>query len=493
MNNVVLYPATAVGHLTPMMELARVFLELGYTVSVALIDDPLSTPVMNSAVERAVASHPSVSFHWLRAAATSLCFALAPAADEHFLVRYLNLVRHNNEHFRDLLCSALVPQPVHVVVIDTFLFHALDVRKELGVPAYGFFPSGAGALAIYLQLPSLQAKCKASFGELGDTPLDLLGVPPLPASHVPVDMLLHPAESKICEAMMDMCKKIPEFDAIMVNTFESLESRAAGALGDSAGLLPGRALPPVCCVGPLVKHGGVGGGEGAAKRHHHCLTWLDEQPDRSVVFLCFGSEGTHQQEQLREIAVGLEKSGHRFLWVVQAPGSTDPTKFLDRRADPDLAALLPEGFLERTSGRGVVVKLWAPQEDVLRHRATGAFVTHCGWNSALEGVTAGVPMICWPLYAEQSMNKVLMVEEMGVAVEMIGWQQGLVAAEEVEAKVRLVMESTAGGELRARVRERMRAAAMAWAVDGGPSRAASARLLSYVRGQPTASLGNRGS
>jgi len=71
---------------------------------------------------------------------------------------------------------------------------------------------------------------------------------------------------------------------------------------------------------------------------------------------------------------------------------------------------------------------------VLRHRATGAFVTHCGWNSVLEGITAGVPMLCWSLYAEQKMNKVVMVEEVGIGVEMVGWQQELVKAEEVEAR-----------------------------------------------------------
>ncbi|KAL5203068.1 hypothetical protein ABZP36_014020 [Zizania latifolia] len=88
-------------------------------------------------------------------------------------------------------------------------------------------------------------------------------------------------------------------------------------------------------------------------------------------------------------------------------------------------------------------------------------------------------MLCWPLYAEQKTNKVLMVEEMGVAVEMLGWQQGLVTAEEVERKVRLVMESEAGGELRARVAARKEAAAVAWA-DGGSSRAAFAQFLSDV-------------
>ncbi|RLN31264.1 hypothetical protein C2845_PM05G31480 [Panicum miliaceum] len=145
-------------------------------------------------------------------------------------------------------------------------------------------------------------------------------------------------------------------------------------------------------------------------------------------------------------------------------------------ADPDLGTLLPKGFLERTGGRGLVVKLWAPQVDVLRHEAVGAFVTHCGWNSVLEAITAGVPMLCWPLYAEQKMNKVFMVEEFGVGVEVVGWQQGMVKAEEVEAKVRLVLESEEGGRLRARVASVKEAAAMAWK-EGGSSRAAFGNFL----------------
>uniref|UniRef100_A0A0E0L583 Glycosyltransferase n=2 Tax=Oryza punctata TaxID=4537 RepID=A0A0E0L583_ORYPU len=422
---------------------------------------------MSSAIERAV------SFHWLRATSTSRCsIAQASVDGEHYLVRYFSLIRRTNAQFRDLLRSTGATVPVGIVVIDTFCLHALDVPRELSVPAYGFFPCGAAALAIHLQLPSIQEKNRASFAELGDTPLELTGVPPLPASHVSQLMLLYPAESKVCEGFTNICKSIAEYDAVMVNTFESLESRAAGALRkDSTGLLPaGHVLPPMYCVGPLVKRGD--GGTTAASRG---------STGNPTAASCSSASEARRQEQLREIAAGLENSGHRFLWVVQAPRRIDhPNTFLDPPIDPDLDALLPKGFLERTSGRGVVVKLWAPQGDVLRHRATGAFVTHCGWNSVLEGIAAGVPMLCWPLYAEQMMNKVVMVEEMGVAVEMVGWQRGgLVAAEEVEAKVRLVMESEAGGKVRARVTEHMAAAALAWAHDGA-SRAAFARFLSYA-------------
>jgi hypothetical protein len=188
--------------------------------------------------------------------------------------------------------------------------------------------------------------------------------------------------------------------------------------------------------------------------------------------------GTHSGEQLEEIAGGLEKSGERFLWVVRSPPRPD-RKFGDPLPPPDLDALMPDGFLERTRGRGFVVKSWAPQVEVLRHRATGAFVTHCGWNSTLdwlEGVTAELPLLCWPLYAEQQLNKVHIVEKMKVRVEMRGYNKEVVKAEEVEEKVRWIMASESGKALRGRVAAAKHAAAEALN-EGGSSHSAFAQFL----------------
>jgi UDP-N-acetylglucosamine:LPS N-acetylglucosamine transferase len=210
-----------------------------------------------------------------------------------------------------------------------------------------------------------------------------------------------------------------------------------------------------------------------------CLSWLDAQPERSVVFLCFGSLGAVSAAQIKEIARGLESSGHRFLWVVRTPPE-DPTKFFLARPEPDLDLLLPEGFLERTCGRGMVVKMWAPQVEVLRHAATGAFMTHCGWNSVLEAASAGVPMLCWPMYAEQRLNKVFVVDEIKAGVVMDGYDEELVRAEEVEKKVRLVMESDEGEKLRERLAMAKEKAGEALA-DGGPSSVAFEEFLKDLK------------
>jgi UDP:flavonoid glycosyltransferase YjiC (YdhE family) len=117
--------------------------------------------------------------------------------------------------------------------------------------------------------------------------------------------------------------------------------------------------------------------------------------------------------------------------------------------------------------------------EVLRHPATGAFVTHCGWNSTLEAVAAGVPMVCWPMYAEQRMNKVFVVEEMKLGVAMNGYDEGTVKAEEVEAKVRLVMESEQAKEIRERTRLAKQMAADALE-SGGSSTAAVVDFLNSL-------------
>ncbi|VAH09558.1 unnamed protein product [Triticum turgidum subsp. durum] len=429
-NTVILYPGLTVSHFVPMVHLAGALLDHGYAVSVALIDPAVNgDPAFRAVVARAVASMPSLRFRTLPP------FEDAPTLtpDAPFIPRYLDIVGRHNDRLRDFLRS--FARGVHAVVVDSLSVEALGVAKRLGIPGYVMFTSGAAALAAFVQLPSVLAEVRTRFQELGDAPLELFGLPPMPASHLLGELLEDP-ESDTYKAAVTALYGIPEGDGILVNTFETLDAAVVAALGDPR-CLPGRIMPP-----------------------------------------------------LKEIAVGLENSGHRFLWVVGNPFNDDQAKPFDPCVDQDLDALLPNGFLARTRGRGRAVKQWAPQAEVLRHRATGAFVTHCGWNSVLEGVTAGVPMLCWPLYAEQKMNTLRMVGEMGVAAEMVGWERGLVEAAEVEGKVRLVMDSEDGMELRARAAAHKEGAAAAWS-DGGSSRAAIARFLADVDSRQPQTRGDR--
>ncbi|KAK1409117.1 hypothetical protein QVD17_35642 [Tagetes erecta] len=180
--------------------------------------------------------------------------------------------------------------------------------------------------------------------------------------------------------------------------------------------------------------------------------------------------GVFKKKQLEEIAAGLERSGQRFLWVVRKPppvenekeSSSDGTEF-------EIDDILLEGFLTRTRDRGLVVKNWAPQLAVLEHESVGGFVSHCGWNSSLEAIVCGVPMVAWPLYAEQRMNREYLVEEMKVALRLTMSADGFVAADVVEETLRKLMEGEEGRAVRNQVLEMSRKAKAA-VEDGGSSR-----------------------
>ncbi|RVW41315.1 7-deoxyloganetic acid glucosyltransferase [Vitis vinifera] len=124
-----------------------------------------------------------------------------------------------------------------------------------------------------------------------------------------------------------------------------------------------------------------------------CIAWLDRQPLKSVIYVGFGSLVVIKKDELTEFWYGLVNSGSHFLWVMRS----------DSLPREDREGQTPAELLEGTKKRGLLVS-WAPQEEVLAHPAVGAFLTHSGWNSTLKGITAGVPMICWPRFADQQIN-----------------------------------------------------------------------------------------
>ncbi|CAL4974189.1 unnamed protein product [Urochloa decumbens] len=433
---VVLYPSLGVGHLNPMAQLAKALLRRGgVSVTIAVVDPPEKDAVLAAALARLAAASPAITVRLLPIPPSSRD---PSKAYSHPIMPILDALRAASPALREFLRSHA--PAVDALVVDMFCIDALDVAAELAIPAYIFYPSAAGDLAVYLQVPDLCRAAPSSLKDMGKAPLEFAGVPPVRAHDMPDTM--QDWESDVCQVRLQQLARMQEATGILVNSFEWLESRALKALREGH-CLPGRSTPKIYCVGPLVD----GGRTEENGERHACLGWLDRQPERSVVFLCFGSMGAFSAAQLKETARGLERSGHRFLWTVRS----SRREHQSNSPDPDLEALLPDGFLERTKDRGSVLKNWAPQTEVLRHEAVGAFVTHCGWNSALEAIMSGVPMICWPLYAEQRLNKVHMVEEMKLGVAVDGYDEELVMADEVEGKVRLVMESEEGKKLRERM------------------------------------------
>ncbi|GMH28106.1 hypothetical protein Nepgr_029949 [Nepenthes gracilis] len=462
-DTVVLYPSPTIGHLISMVELGKLMLNhhpsLHIKVIVSTGPPPFNTTASAASyVDRVSSTTPSITFHHLPAA------ALSPSAS--FEALCFQLTRHNKPSLLNTLRAISNSSSLKAFVIDFFCNPAFEIGHSLNVPTYYFWTTCASGLALLLHLPILHRKTLISIKDL-DQEINVPGMPPFPPQDAPTPLLDRTTEAY--DNFLSTSANMSRSDGIIVNTFERFESRAIKSLSGGPG-------PGIYCIGPLI---GQNDGTIPDPGPSQCLAWLDSQPSGSVVFLCFGSMGLLSRAQLVEISVGLERCGHRFLWVVRRPPTDDDgdggrALSLD---DPDLDLLLPRGFLERTRDSGIVVKSWAPQKEVLSHDSVGGFVTHCGWNSVLEAVCAGVPMVAWPLYAEQRFNSVILVEEIKVALPLETTEDRFVRADELEKRVRELMDSDSlsGKAVRERVTA-MRDAAMAAMGEGGSSRAAMDEL-----------------
>ncbi|KAG0493245.1 hypothetical protein HPP92_004239 [Vanilla planifolia] len=225
---------------------------------------------------------------------------------------------------------------------------------------------------------------------------------------------------------------------------------------------------PVWLVGPLTR---VGSGSDCKK--DAIFTWLDQQPIGSVLFVSFGSGGTLSFEQTQELALGLEMSKQRFLWVLHPPFDADVSGLffsIEEGKELDPHKFLPSGFVGRLAEKGKLVTTWVSQTHVLTHGAIGGFLSHCGWNSTLESIVCGVPMIAWPLYAEQPINAEMLVKGVKVALRPIVGEDGVMRKEAVANVVKELMEGERGKEVRNRIRVMMKEAAKAMEQEGPSSK-----------------------
>uniref|UniRef100_A0A803NV63 Glycosyltransferase n=1 Tax=Cannabis sativa TaxID=3483 RepID=A0A803NV63_CANSA len=356
---------------------------------------------------------------------------------------------------------------VSALVVDLFGTDAFDVAREFNMLSYIFFPSTAMTLSFFLHLPILDETVSCEFRELPE-PVRIPGCIPIPGKE-----LLDPVQDRTNDAYkwtLHNAKRYRLADGIMVNSFLELETGAVSYLTKSE---PGK--PPVYPVGPLVNM------EPSTKADEsNCLTWLDKQPHGSVLFVSFGSGGSLSSEQINELAFGLEMSEQRFMWVVRRPNDkvANATYFSGTAQNESSFDFLPNGFLERTQGRGLVVPSWAPQSQILRHGSTGGFLSHCGWNSTLESVVSGVPLVAWPLYAEQRMNAFMLTHEIKVAIRPKVSENGIVQREEIAKVVKSLIEGEDGKKLRNQMKDLKEAAAKALSPNG-----ASTKALSEVVGK----------
>ncbi|KAL0404953.1 UNVERIFIED_CONTAM: Beta-D-glucosyl crocetin beta-1,6-glucosyltransferase [Sesamum radiatum] len=195
-------------------------------------------------------------------------------------------------------------------------------------------------------------------------------------------------------------------------------------------------------VGPLVQEPSPDEKEDESS----CIfSWLDMKERKSTVFVSFGSEYFLTKEDIDEIAYGLELSKINFIWVVRFPKGANGNNGL-------LEKTLPRGFLERVGDRGKILEGWAPQTKILGHENIGGFVSHCGWNSVIESMNFGVPIIAVPMHLDQPINARL-VEEVGVGVEVVRDRNKRLSRGRLAAVIKQVVMEDCGEVVRQRAAE----------------------------------------
>ncbi|CAN6270751.1 unnamed protein product [Urochloa humidicola] len=355
-----------------------------------------------------------------------------------------------------------------VVVADPFLAWTTAVARRRGA-RHAFFDScGAYGSAVYhslwKHLPHLRAPPGAAAFALPDHPEVTVYRSQLPSHFLLADgtdpwSLFHRRNVSLGY----------DTDAVLVNTTEELDPAGLRMLRRALGV-------PVLPIGPLLH----------VPTHHHTghrdpnsdsdsiLRWLDARDRSSVLYISFGSQNSLRLDQMMELAAALELTGRPFIWAFRPPIMLDDDS--DKTGAFGSSKWLPEGFEERVRAgdRGLVVRGWAPQLRILAHASTGAFLSHCGWNSVLESVAHGVPVIGWPLQGDQFFNCKMLEEEWGACVEVArGNAEGSPAVERARLAeaVEIVLGGTAkGAEVRQRAKGIQELIGRAWSKeDGGGS------------------------
>ncbi|KAF2297935.1 hypothetical protein GH714_005664 [Hevea brasiliensis] len=456
-SHIAMVPTPGMGHLIPMIELAKRLVHQHNFLVTFLVPNDGSPMKPQRQLLQALPNTISSIF------LSPVSFDDLPQ-DVKMETRIVLSLSRSLSALRESFKALTEASPVVALVVDLFGTDAIEIAREFDVLLYIFFPTTALGLSLVFHLPKLDETYSGEYRDLPE-PLKFPGCVPVHGRD-----LIEPVQNRKDDAyrwVLHICKQYPLAAGILVNSFIDLEAGAFKALmEDKTG------TPPIYPVGPLTRTDSTSEVAG----EFECLRWLDKQPNGSVLFVSFGSGGTLSHDQLIELALGLEMSGQRFLWVVKSPDDTsaNATYFgVEKATDP--FDFLPKGFLDRTKGLGMVVPNWAPQMQVLSHWSTGAFLSHCGWNSSLESIVNGVPLIAWPLYAEQKMNCVLLVEDLKVALRVKVNDNGLVGREDIANYARTILQEEEGKLLGKRMKELKNAAVKVLSQDGS-----STKSLAYV-------------
>ncbi|XVE99683.1 hypothetical protein REPUB_Repub03eG0221400 [Reevesia pubescens] len=402
--HVLIFPFPAQGHVNSMLKLAELFGLSGLRVTFLNTEHNHERLLRHTDCSSRFAKYPGFEFKTVPDGLPQD----HPRVGDCIMDMFEGLELRTKPIFREMLIN--IKPPVDCIIGDGVLGLTLDVADELGIPIIQFRTISACCIWAYSAIPDM-----IQAGELpirGNEDMDRLitSVPGMETFLRCRDLPSFCRASDIMDSNLQLIAKESRrnFKAhgLLLNTFEELEAAILSHMRNKG--------PKIYTVGPLHVHLKTRLAETNGTLYDQstnslwevdrsCLSWLDKQPKESVVYVSFGSITVLSQDQLIELWFGLVNSRKRFLWVL--------------RPDSMSGEGIPMELVEGTEERGYIVG-WAPQEEVLAHPAIGGFLTHSGWNSTLEGVVAGVPMICWPYFADQQLNSRFVNEVWKLGLDM---------------------------------------------------------------------------
>ncbi|CAO2830255.1 unnamed protein product [Amaranthus hypochondriacus] len=465
--HVALLASPGLGHLIPILELAKC-LATKHGLIVTIIAVTNETHQIEDELLHSVSSSCPDQIHTIILPIDKLIFS----GNETILTRLSIMMRTALPSLHSLIHN-MKHKPI-ALIVDQFGVVAFEkIAQDFNMFKYVFIASNARYLSYALYFPYVD------YNDRGDY-FRIPGCEPIPWEEL--NNLSSSPDVQDYREFVRIVHLIESVDGILVNTWEDIEAKTLLAFRDEKAL-KSVVKAPVYAIGPVIRRpcNNLMETEGVKSK---LIKWLDDQPNESVVYVSFGSGGTLTTQQTIELALGLELSKQRFIWVVRPPIDNNNAACLFESVGSsgthELNNYLPDGFLDRTRDLGFIVPMWAPQSEILSHASIGVFVSHCGWNSSLESITNGVPIIAWPLYAEQDMNATMLVKNLGIAVRWdVNPQKELVKRDEIANMVRRVMVDKEGIGIKTRV-SGLKASANIALREGGSSYNALSQVVKKI-------------
>uniref|UniRef100_A0A1J3CJI8 Glycosyltransferase n=1 Tax=Noccaea caerulescens TaxID=107243 RepID=A0A1J3CJI8_NOCCA len=417
--HVVILPYPVQGHLNPMVQFAKRLVSKGVKVTIA------TTTYTASSI-----SSPSVSVEPISDGYDFIPIAIpgfsVDAYAESFQLNGSETLTRVIEKFES------TDSPIDCLVYDSFLPWGLEVARSNSISAASFFTNNLTICSVLRKFSNGAFPLPA---DPDSAPYLIRGLPALSYDELPSFMgrhwLSHGGHGRI---LLNQFPNHENADWLFVNGFQGLETQDC-EIGESEAMKATLIGPmiPSAYLDDRIKDDKDYGASLLKPISEECMEWLGTKPAKSVAFVSFGSFGILFEKQLAEIAIALQESGLSFLWVIKEA-------HIEK---------LPEGFVEFTRDRALLVS-WCNQLEVLAHESIGCFLTHCGWNSTLEGLSLGVPMVGVPQWSDQ-MCDAKFVEEVwrvGYRAKEEEGGDGVVKSGEVVRCLKGVMEGETSVEIR---------------------------------------------